>query len=165
MHGAAPAVHTIATLFEKLCYENKDNLSAGIIVGGWDEQEGGQVYNVPLGGGLFRQPWSIGGECLCLCLCRVSGRIVGWECHRVCRSGCVMYTLLWVGCVKEFGIENQHGPITDEQGMGAKAHTTKLQDERSYLSPVLGATWKGNKSRGVNEQITGSKRQGPRSKV
>lgn len=62
MHGSRPPVHTVASLFQTLCYENKDQLSAGIIVAGWDELEGGQVYNVPLGGGMFRQPWSIGGE-------------------------------------------------------------------------------------------------------
>ena len=59
--GKAPAVHTAAALFQKLCYENKDALSAGIIVAGWDEAVGPSVYNIPLGGGLFRQPWAIGG--------------------------------------------------------------------------------------------------------
>lgn len=60
-HGERPPVHTVASLFQTVCYDNKDQLSAGIIVAGWDEHEGGQVYNVPLGGGIFRQPWSIGG--------------------------------------------------------------------------------------------------------
>jgi 20S proteasome subunit beta 1 len=32
--GAPPSVHTAASIFQKLCYENKDNLSAGIIVAG-----------------------------------------------------------------------------------------------------------------------------------
>jgi len=56
-----PTVHNAARIFEKFCYENKDALSAGIIVAGWDEEEGASVYNIPLGGGLFRQPWAIGG--------------------------------------------------------------------------------------------------------
>ncbi|THH12207.1 hypothetical protein EW145_g139 [Phellinidium pouzarii] len=60
--GDAPSVHTAATVFQKLCYENKDALSAGIIVGGWDKEVGPSVYNIPLGGGLFRQPWAIGGS-------------------------------------------------------------------------------------------------------
>ncbi|KZP24684.1 20S proteasome subunit [Athelia psychrophila] len=60
--GAPPPVHTAAALFQKLCYENKDGLSAGIIVAGWDKEVGPSVYNIPLGGGLFRQPWSIGGS-------------------------------------------------------------------------------------------------------
>jgi len=54
-------VHNAARIFEKFCYENKDALSAGIIVAGWDDEEGASVYNIPLGGGLFRQPWAIGG--------------------------------------------------------------------------------------------------------
>lgn len=44
-----------------MCYQNKDQLSAGIIVAGWDKEVGPSVYNIPLGGGLFRQPWAIGG--------------------------------------------------------------------------------------------------------
>ena len=61
MHGERPPVHTAASVFEKFCYENKDALSAGIIVAGWDKEVGPSVYNIPLGGGLFRQPWAIGG--------------------------------------------------------------------------------------------------------
>ncbi|KAJ7904336.1 nucleophile aminohydrolase [Mycena olivaceomarginata] len=60
--GAPPPVHTAASMFQKLCYENKDALSAGIIVAGWDKEVGPSVYNIPLGGGLFRQPWAIGGS-------------------------------------------------------------------------------------------------------
>lgn len=60
--GDRPTVHVAASLFQKLCYENKDALSAGIIVAGWDKANGPSVYNIPLGGGLFRQPWAIGGE-------------------------------------------------------------------------------------------------------
>ncbi len=54
-------MYTAAALFQKLCYENKDGLSAGIIVAGWDKENGPSVYNIPLGGGMFRQPWAIGG--------------------------------------------------------------------------------------------------------
>ena len=35
---------------------------AGIIVAGWDEVNGGQVYSVPIGGTMVRQPYSIGGS-------------------------------------------------------------------------------------------------------
>ncbi|EPT02773.1 hypothetical protein FOMPIDRAFT_1022687 [Fomitopsis schrenkii] len=62
MHGERPPVHTAASVFDKFCYENKDALSAGIIVAGWDKEVGPSVYNIPLGGGLFRQPWAIGGS-------------------------------------------------------------------------------------------------------
>lgn len=60
--GGPPSVHVAATLFERICYSNKDALSAGIIVAGWDKEVGPSVYNIPLGGGLFRQPWAIGGS-------------------------------------------------------------------------------------------------------
>jgi len=61
-HASPPTVHTAAMLFQKLCYDNKDALSAGIIVAGWDKDVGPSVYNIPVGGGLFRQPWAIGGS-------------------------------------------------------------------------------------------------------
>ncbi|THV08710.1 N-terminal nucleophile aminohydrolase [Dendrothele bispora CBS 962.96] len=60
--GTPPAVPVAAAIMEKMCYQNKDQLSAGIIVAGWDKQNGPGVYNIPLGGGLFRQPWAIGGS-------------------------------------------------------------------------------------------------------
>ncbi|KAH0840064.1 nucleophile aminohydrolase [Lanmaoa asiatica] len=62
MRGTPPSVAVAAAIFEQMCYENKDQLSAGIIVAGWDSEVGPSVYNVPLGGGLFRQPWAIGGS-------------------------------------------------------------------------------------------------------
>jgi 20S proteasome alpha/beta subunit len=60
--GGPPSVHIAASFFESICYSNKDALSAGIIIAGWDKEVGPSVYNVPLGGGLFRQPWAIGGS-------------------------------------------------------------------------------------------------------
>jgi 20S proteasome subunit beta 1 len=60
--GTPPDVKSAASLFAKIIYSNKDRLSAGIICGGWDRHEGGSVYNIPLGGALVRQPWSIGGS-------------------------------------------------------------------------------------------------------
>ena len=60
--GKPPSVHTAAALFQKLCYENKDALSASIIVAGWDPTTGPSVYTIPIGGGSFRQPWAIGGK-------------------------------------------------------------------------------------------------------
>ncbi|OBZ82561.1 Proteasome subunit beta type-6 [Choanephora cucurbitarum] len=58
----APSVRTAAALFQELCYQNKDNLSAGVIVAGWDKKEGPCVYNIPLGGSLHKQPFAIGGS-------------------------------------------------------------------------------------------------------
>lgn len=57
-----PSVKTAAHLMKRLCYENKDMLMAGIIVGGWDPVEGGSVYNIPLGGTILKMPVAIGGS-------------------------------------------------------------------------------------------------------
>ena len=57
-----PPTSVAASLFNELIYHNKDRLTAGIIVAGWDKQHGGRVYNVPLGGGMFQQPWAVGGS-------------------------------------------------------------------------------------------------------
>lgn len=51
-----PAVNTCANLFKIMCYQNKDHLMASIIVAGWDEKKGGQVYVITLGGTKLRQP-------------------------------------------------------------------------------------------------------------
>ncbi|KAG0164618.1 Proteasome subunit beta type-1 [Apophysomyces sp. BC1034] len=58
----APSVRTASALFQELCYQNKDGLTAGIIVAGWDKQNGPSVYNIPLGGSLHKQPFAIGGS-------------------------------------------------------------------------------------------------------
>lgn len=36
--------------------------SAGLIIAGWDERHGGQVYSIPLGGSLHKQAYAIGGS-------------------------------------------------------------------------------------------------------
>ncbi|TVY89322.1 Proteasome subunit beta type-1 [Lachnellula willkommii] len=57
-----PTTQTAAAMFQELCYENKDRLSAGLIIAGWDERHGGQVYSIPLGGSLHKQSYAIGGS-------------------------------------------------------------------------------------------------------
>ena len=44
--GQPPPVHTAAHLFKNIGYEYRDQFSAGLIVGGWDKEKGGQVYSV-----------------------------------------------------------------------------------------------------------------------
>ncbi|WBW72816.1 20S proteasome complex subunit beta 1 Pre3 [Schizosaccharomyces osmophilus] len=61
-YGITPTVHTAATLASELCYTNKNMLSAGLIIGGYDEKTGGEVYSIPLGGSLHKQPLAIGGS-------------------------------------------------------------------------------------------------------
>lgn len=51
-----------ASLFHKLCYMNKWNISAGIIVGGYDSINGGSVYCIPSGGCMVKLPYAIGGS-------------------------------------------------------------------------------------------------------
>merc|ERR1712186_290725 len=51
--GAPPNVHTAAHLFKNISYQYRDQLTAGIIVAGWDAEKGGQVYSIPIGGASF----------------------------------------------------------------------------------------------------------------
>lgn len=51
----------VANLTANICYQNKDGLSAGIIIAGWDPKRQGTVYSVSLGGSLHEQPFAIGG--------------------------------------------------------------------------------------------------------
>ncbi|XP_064900293.1 proteasome subunit beta type-6 [Columba livia] len=57
-----PRVRTAARLFQQTCYRYRDELSAGVIVAGWDPRRGGQVYAVPMGGPLLRVPCAVGGS-------------------------------------------------------------------------------------------------------
>ena len=41
--GEPVRVKTAASLFQDLCYEYRDQFSAGIICAGWDKREDGQV--------------------------------------------------------------------------------------------------------------------------
>ncbi|CAM9633997.1 unnamed protein product [Phaeothamnion confervicola] len=60
--GRPPLVKTAANLARKLCYNNKDQLLAGMIIGGWDKANGGQIYEIPLGGTIMKQKWAMGGS-------------------------------------------------------------------------------------------------------
>ncbi|KAK4229188.1 nucleophile aminohydrolase [Podospora fimiseda] len=62
MNGKPPTTQTAAAIFQEICYKNKDRLSAGLIIAGWDERHGGQVYSIPLGGSLHKQSYAIGGS-------------------------------------------------------------------------------------------------------
>ena len=44
--GEEPLVRTAAAVFQDLCYNYRDQLSAGIICAGWDKKKGGQVKDV-----------------------------------------------------------------------------------------------------------------------
>ncbi|KAI5618394.1 proteasome subunit beta type-9 [Silurus asotus] len=56
-----PLVCSAATLVKNITYKYKEELSAHLIVAGWDRRGGGQVY-VTLDGLLSQQPFAIGGS-------------------------------------------------------------------------------------------------------
>ena len=47
---------------KNICYKNKDQLSAGVIIAGWDPVDGGSVYNVVMGGSCLKQNFALGGS-------------------------------------------------------------------------------------------------------
>lgn len=57
-----PTVFAAANVFRDICYNYRDQLMASIICAGWDQRNGGQVYCIPLGGMLTREPVTIGGS-------------------------------------------------------------------------------------------------------
>lgn len=62
MYDRPPTVQVAAAIFQELCYSNKEQLSAGLIIAGWDELNGPEVYHIPAGGSLHKQEFSIGGS-------------------------------------------------------------------------------------------------------
>ncbi|XP_069055112.1 proteasome subunit beta type-9 isoform X2 [Lepisosteus oculatus] len=59
--GEEPLVRAAASLVKNISYKYKEELSAHLIVAGWDRRAGGQVY-VTLDGLLARQPFAVGGS-------------------------------------------------------------------------------------------------------
>ncbi|KAI7799182.1 proteasome beta 9 subunit, partial [Triplophysa rosa] len=59
--GEDPLVRSAATLVKNISYKYKEELSAHLIVGGWDKKEGGQVF-ATLNGLITRQPFAVGGS-------------------------------------------------------------------------------------------------------
>uniref|UniRef100_A0A3Q2FPJ3 Proteasome subunit beta n=1 Tax=Cyprinodon variegatus TaxID=28743 RepID=A0A3Q2FPJ3_CYPVA len=59
--GEDPQVRSAATLVRNISYKYKEELSAHLIVAGWDRRGGGQVF-ATLKGLLTRQPFAVGGS-------------------------------------------------------------------------------------------------------
>lgn len=57
-----PSVKTAVNVFRDMLYGYRDQLLASMIVAGWDKQRGGQVYALPLGGMVQRNPFVLGGS-------------------------------------------------------------------------------------------------------
>ncbi|KAF0758848.1 proteasome subunit beta type-6 [Aphis craccivora] len=60
--GEPPLVRAAANVFKNLIYENRHQLTAGVIVAGWDSRFGGQVYSINVSGTIVQQNISIGGS-------------------------------------------------------------------------------------------------------
>ncbi|CDJ36455.1 proteasome component PRE3 precursor, putative [Eimeria mitis] len=61
-YEGAARVRVAAHLLQKLSYEYKDVLTAGLIVGGWDPVEGPQVFSIPIGGSCIPVKYTAGGS-------------------------------------------------------------------------------------------------------
>ncbi|XP_043939249.1 proteasome subunit beta type-9-like [Protopterus annectens] len=59
--GQPPLVRAAVTCVKDLCYKYKEELSAHLLIAGWDHKYGGQVYGT-LGGMMIRQQFAIGGS-------------------------------------------------------------------------------------------------------
>lgn len=55
-------VQVVAHLLQQLCYEYKDQLTAGLIVGGWDSVNGPQAFSIPIGGSCIPVQYAAGGS-------------------------------------------------------------------------------------------------------
>eukprot|EP00793_Prasinoderma_coloniale_P001061 PRCOL_00006052-RA len=60
--GRQATVKAAANLVMGIAYGNKDMLSAGMIVAGWDKYDGASVWAIPMGGSLLKVPYAIGGS-------------------------------------------------------------------------------------------------------
>ncbi|KAI3402562.1 PRE3 [Candida oxycetoniae] len=61
-YGQKPTTNIAANVFQEICYNNKDALTAGIICAGYDDKYGGSVYSIPIGGSVHKQDYAIAGS-------------------------------------------------------------------------------------------------------
>ncbi|XP_042405003.1 proteasome subunit beta type-6-like [Zingiber officinale] len=60
--GQPAKVKDAANLVRLFSYKNKNMRQMGVIVGGWDKYEGGQIFAVPPGGAILKLPFAIEGS-------------------------------------------------------------------------------------------------------
>ena len=60
--GQKPMVHTAAHLSKSVIYNNRGRFMASVMVAGYDQVKGGQVYVVPLSGMVVRKKIYISGS-------------------------------------------------------------------------------------------------------
>jgi len=56
------SVEVVARLVMQMNYNNKDHLVGALIIAGYDDAQGGQVYGCPIGGTLSKEKWAIDGS-------------------------------------------------------------------------------------------------------
>ncbi|VDL70454.1 unnamed protein product [Nippostrongylus brasiliensis] len=56
------SIYRATQIFRKFLYNYRDQLSASVLVAGWDEKEGGQLYAIPIGGFVTRQKSTASGS-------------------------------------------------------------------------------------------------------
>ena len=61
-YGEKPSTRIAANIFQELCYNNNDSLTAGIICAGYDKKNKGSVYLIPIGGSIHEQEYAIAGS-------------------------------------------------------------------------------------------------------
>lgn len=55
-------IYRSSQIFRQFLYNYREQLSASVLVAGWDEQLGGQVYAIPIGGFTTRQRSTASGS-------------------------------------------------------------------------------------------------------
>ncbi|KRY12396.1 Protein RFT1 -like protein [Trichinella patagoniensis] len=61
-HRCSIPVSIAAEIFRSICYRYRNDITAGIIVCGWDSVNGGQIYSIPISGMIMKQCWTAGGS-------------------------------------------------------------------------------------------------------
>ncbi|KRX91154.1 Protein RFT1 -like protein [Trichinella pseudospiralis] len=61
-HKCNISVSIAAEIFRSICYRYRNDITAGIIVCGWDSVNGGQIYSIPISGMIMKQCWTAGGS-------------------------------------------------------------------------------------------------------
>ncbi|CAD5218934.1 unnamed protein product [Bursaphelenchus okinawaensis] len=62
MEDEQVSIYRSSQIFRKYLYDYREQLSASMIVAGWDAHEGGQIYTIPLGGFVSRQRFTASGS-------------------------------------------------------------------------------------------------------
>ncbi|KNH07936.1 proteasome beta-1 subunit [Perkinsela sp. CCAP 1560/4] len=62
IEGCPPTVQTAAKITQRICYEHRSRILAGMLICGWDSVNGGQVFSIPPGGALLQQDFAMSGS-------------------------------------------------------------------------------------------------------